>query len=144
MANSSFRTGLAAFGAAIALVLGAAAPAHAAPSYSVSITPNTAGGGCVLNMCGLPYLKSVTFYASSSAQMKRVVTTAKLKLQMSNRVLLDQTKTTTNSNYNSLVFAVPSAYKNSAYTATMTSRFTTKAGALTTKSTSKSWVTPIG
>ena len=126
-----------------ALSLGMALPAQAATSYSVSITPVQSSGTCYLFVCSLPATTSVKYYATAGAQMKSVVITNSLS-ELGGSVLLANTKTSTNSNYASFTFSVPSGHQHSIYAAKITAKFTTTAGAVTSKSTTKNWSSPIG
>lgn len=125
------------------LFVGVAAPAQAATSYSVSITPSIKQGGSILGVPTGPSLNSVKFYSSASAQMKSISTHAVIRESASNKLFYDTTKASKSSNINSLTWTTPSQYKSGyGYKATMTSKFTNKSGSVATKSTSKQWIVP--
>ncbi|MCS5519528.1 MULTISPECIES: hypothetical protein [Curtobacterium] len=135
LAGSLFLTGV--------LVVGLGAPAGAATTYSVTVTPKIVEGKRILGIPTGRSTNSVTFYSSANAQMKSVTTHAVVREYPSNELLYDTTKTTKASNINSLTWSVPSKYRSGyGFKASMTTTFKTKTGTTTKKSTSKQWVTP--
>ncbi|WP_159572503.1 hypothetical protein [Curtobacterium sp. 18060] len=125
------------------LATGMATPAHAAASYEVSVIPKTTPGGVSWGRPTSPKTTSVKFYSRASAQMKKISTRAIVKQYPQNKLLYDTTRASTNSNINSLTYAVPASLQSgTGFNASMTSKFTKKSGAVATRSTSKKWITP--